>query len=439
MLSASGAIALSGCGQSSSSSSSSSASVTTTETPYDPLGNYPVASDQATFACLVPESGLSRSIGAAYRDGFELAINHLNTGGPPLNFWPSLSGTGVQNRRIEMSVRNTASDPSLARQQAIQLINTENAQMITGGASSSTVLPVLRVCQQQRIPFLHGIAHTNSPSGRNCVRYGFREMINVRQTAAALAHFFEDRLPSQPTLHLLYAGYTWGQTQRAMFEREFSRRDLDTSFESQSTIPAQSTYRDHVERISTSTDLLCIIQRGLDATTVLEDVSRIGLDANIDICIPLWSRLTAQTASEHLESVYGTVPWNWQLRNQVSIAFLEAFRDQYNRTPSYESLIGYIQPLQYAAAVERAETFYPPAVIRQLEDHRYDNAGLGSRERLRACDHQAQRDVPIVSGRPVETQQTDQFFKLETVVKRDNVQYECDQRPASNCELGSYS
>ncbi len=263
MLSASGAIALSGCGQSSSSSSSSSASVTTTETPYDPLGNYPVASDQATFACLVPESGLSRSIGAAYRDGFELAINHLNTGGPPLNFWPSLSGTGVQNRRIEMSVRNTASDPSLARQQAIQLINTENAQMITGGASSSTVLPVLRVCQQQRIPFLHGIAHTNSPSGRNCVRYGFREMINVRQTAAALAHFFEDRLPSKPTLHLLYAGYTWGQTQRAMFEREFSRRDLDASFESQSTIPAQSTYRDHVERISASTDLLCIIQRGL--------------------------------------------------------------------------------------------------------------------------------------------------------------------------------
>ncbi len=95
--------------------------------------------------------------------------------------------------------------------------------------------------------------------------------------------------------------------------------------------------------------------------------------------------------------------------------------------------------MQYAAAVERAGTFYPPAVIRQLENHTYDNAGLGTRERLRKCDHQAVRDVPIVSGRSVNNQQSDQFFKLETVIENEQTTYSCAETPASECELGPYS
>ena len=433
-LGAGGIIALSGCSQS---SSSSDPSITPTNISYNPVGNYPAAVNEATFGCLVPESGLPRSIGNAYREGFDLAIEHLNTGGAPLAFWPELSGTGVQDRRINSVIRNTASDPGLAQQQALQSINTDSAQMLTGGISGSTVTPVLRVCQRQRVPFLYGTAHTVAPSGQGCTRYGFREMINARQTAAALAQFYQSRLSSQSTIQLLYADYPWGRTQLTMIERELSR--LAASVEIQSTVPAQASYREQIDRIPLSTDLLCIIHRGLDAATVLEDVSDAGLNAEMEVCVPLWSRLTAQNASEYLEGVSGTVPWSWQLRNQMSITFVESFRGRYNHTPSYESLIGYIQPLQYAAAVERAETFYPPAVIRQLEDHTYDNAGLGTQQRLRKCDHQAIRDVPIVSGRAVNNQLSDQFFTLETVVNREYTTYSCTEMPASECELGSYS
>lgn len=432
-LGASGIIALGGCAQ----SSSPDQSVTPTNISYNPVGNYPVAINEATFGCLVPESGLPRSIGDAYREGFDLAIEHLNTGGSPLAFWSELSGAGVQDRQINSVIRNTASDPGLAQQQALQSINADNVQMLTGGISGSTVTPVLQVCQRQRVPFLSGTAHTNVPSGQGCTRYGFREMINARQTAAALAHFYKRRLSPQSSIQLLYADYSWGRTQLRMIEREFSR--LDASVETQSTVPAQTSYREQIDRIPRSTDLLCIIQRGLDATTMLEDISAAGLSSEMELCVPLWSRLTAQSASEYLEGVIGTVPWSWQLRNQVSIAFVESFRNQYNHTPTYESLIGYIQPLQYAAAVERAGTFYPPAVIRQLENHTYDNAGLGTRERLRKCDHQAIRDIPIVSGRAVDNQQSDRFFRLETVINREQTTYDCTEIPASECELGSYS
>lgn len=58
--------------------------------------------------------------------------------------------------------------------------------------------------------------------------------------------------------------------------------------------------------------------------------------------------------------------------------------------------------LQYAAAVDRADTFRPPDVIRALEDYGCV-AGIG-REKKRGCDQQAVRPVPGVRGFPESAQ-----------------------------------
>ena len=99
--------------------------------------------------------------------------------------------------------------------------------------------------------------------------------------------------------------------------------------------------------------------------------------------------------------------------------------------------LAYAQTLQYAAAVERAGTFYPPEVIRQLEGFEYDNIGMGA-ESMRGCDHQAQRDVPVVRGLPESEQAEGQYFEIINVTSRDELGYACDAGPAAECELGEY-
>jgi hypothetical protein len=100
--------------------------------------------------------------------------------------------------------------------------------------------------------------------------------------------------------------------------------------------------------------------------------------------------------------------------------------------------LAYSQTLQYAAAVERAGTFYPPEVIRQLEGHQYGNLGMGD-EQMRKCDHQAQRAVPVVKGLPKSEQEAGTFFELVQMTPKAKVGYQCNSGPASQCSLGSYN
>ncbi len=107
------------------------------------------------------------------------------------------------------------------------------------------------------------------------------------------------------------------------------------------------------------------------------------------------------SAADAIEGVYGTIAWDSQIDNEPSNQFTEVFNSEYDRLPSGPAHLAYAQTLQYAAAVERAGTFYPPEVIKQLEDYEYSNIGLGE-ELMRGCDHQAQRssrDSPNPSSR----------------------------------------
>jgi hypothetical protein len=57
-------------------------------------------------------------------------------------------------------------------------------------------------------------------------------------------------------------------------------------------------------------------------------------------------------------------------------------------------------------------------------------------ETMRACDHQAQRDVPVVQGLPASEQESGRYFNIVNVTSRDELGYACDEGPAAECELG---
>ncbi|ESS05595.1 MAG: hypothetical protein A07HB70_02071, partial [uncultured archaeon A07HB70] len=83
------------------------------------------------------------------------------------------------------------------------------------------------------------------------------------------------------------------------------------------------------------------------------------------------------------------------------------------------------------------ETFYPPEVIRALEDHTYSGFGLGD-ETMRACDHQAQHDVLVVRGLPEDEQTDSRLLNVVGQTARDDIGYACDAGPSSECTLGAY-
>jgi ABC-type branched-subunit amino acid transport system substrate-binding protein len=404
---------------------------------YPELGNYPVEGDEVVFGFNVPQSGSYSQEGADELRAYNLAVQHLNNGGGWVDEWDDLSGDGVLGRTVTSVEGDTATDPDTARQSASRMISRDDAIMVTGGSSSGVAIAVQQLCQEERVMFMACLTHSNDTTGPECVRYSFREMFNAYMTGQALAPVLAEEYGEDLNFYQLYADYSWGQTQQESMNQFFTEVAGWTQIDSVPTPLGTSDYSSYLSDVPTDADVLVLNHYGLDAANSLPQAINQGLDEDMEVVVPLYNRLMAEAASDSIEGIFGTADWSWQLEDSASQTFTDAFQSEYDEVPSYAARLAYTQTLQYAAAAERAGTFYPPEVIRALEDYDFGGAGLGE-ETMRGCDHQAQRDVLVMRGLAPGDQTESQLLELVNQTGRDQLGYACDAGPAADCELGEY-
>lgn len=401
------------------------------------IGNYPVEGDTVTFGFNVPLSGSYSQEGKDELRGYKLAKKHLNSGGGWVDMWEDLKGNGILGKKVEHVEGDTATSPETARQAASRMIKRDNAIMITGGSSSSVAIAVQELCQREKVQFMACVTHSNATTGSACVRYSFREVFNAYMTGQALAPILKSEWGSDLNFYTLYADYTWG----ASVMRSMKKFLSEAGWNQVKAVPTPLGTSDYSSYLSDvprdKTDVLILAHYGLDAANSLPQAVKQGMREDMKIVVPFYNRLMLEAARDYIGGVYGTVDWNWQLGDDFSKAFTEAFRSEYEKPPSYAARLAYTQTLQYAAAVERAETFYPPKVIKELEAYEYDNAGLGP-ELMRKCDHQAQRDVLVTQGLSKSAQTNDKLLNIVEQTPKDQIGYACDVGPAAQCDLGPY-
>jgi len=407
---------------------------------YPALGNFPIEGDTATLGFNVPQSGPYASEGEDELRAYQLAVKHLNNGGGWVDtqFSDTLSGDGVLGKTIGSVNGDTATDADTARQSATRMIDRDDVIMFSGGSSSAVAIAQQELAQQKKVMFMCCLTHSNDTTGASCVRYGFREMFNAYSTGQALAPILKSEYGEGNTFYQLYADYSWGQTQQASMNK-FLTETANWSQEASVATPLGT--KDYTSYLSeardSGADVLVLNHYGLDGANSIQQAVEMGLKEEMTIVVPLYNRPMAEAAGSAIEGVFGTVAWDSQIDNTPSKEFTQAFNDEYDRTPSGPAQLAYAQTLQYAAAVERAGTFYPPEVIKQLEGYEYDNIGMGS-ETMRACDHQAIRDVPVVRGLPGSEQTSGNYFQIVEITSRDQLWYGCDAGPAAECSLGAY-
>ncbi|MFB6171926.1 MAG: substrate-binding protein [Haloarculaceae archaeon] len=404
---------------------------------YPAIGNYPIDGDTAVYGFNVPLSGAYSAEGKSELNAYKLAVEHLNNGGGWVDMWDDLSGDGVLDKTIDFVQGDTATDPKTATEAASRMIKRENAIMVTGGVSSAVAIAQQKLCQQEKVQFMACLTHSNATQGKDCVRYGFREMFNAHMTGKALAPVLKDKYGENKTFYQLYADYTWGQSVRDSMKK-FLEDEGWTQLDAVPTPLGTSDFSSYLSNVPRDkVDVLTLVHFGADGANSVPQAFKQGLDQDMEIVVPLYDQIMASAASEYIGGVPGTADWNWQLDDDYSKTFTEAYRSKYDEAPPYAARLAYTQALQYSAAVERAGTFYPPEVIKALEGYTYDNAGLGAEE-LRACDHQAMRDVLVVEGLPPGEQSGDKLLDISGRTAKDTVSYACDEFPASECKLGSY-
>nr|WP_232794537.1 MULTISPECIES: ABC transporter substrate-binding protein [Haloarcula] len=405
------------------------------------VGNFPVSGDSVTFGFNIASSGAYSTAGKQELRGFKLAVKHINNGGGWVTsekYESPLDGDGLLDKDVEFAVEDTGGNSDTARRNAQRLVDSEEVIMLAGGTSSSSGLANQKVAAKNQVVYMATMANTNSLTGADCNRYSFREIFNNRMAAKALAPALSTEFGDDVNYVKIFQDSDWGQTLRDDMDAALGDIGWAPVWDTTAQV-GTSDYSQYAADIkSVDFDVIVLGLGGLDAVNALRAFRDEFPESNI--VLPMASKDIAQTAGDAIEGVIGTVAWSPAINSPLSNTFREAFRKEYgsstgsskSATPSGPAHIAYTQTLQYASAVERAGTFNPIDVIRALEGYEYD-AGLGP-QTLRACDHQAMRQVPVVRGKSEIQQSYGTYYEL--VGEPADVQYACDSDPAANCSLG---
>ncbi|KAA9407392.1 ABC transporter substrate-binding protein [Haloarcula hispanica] len=400
-----------------------------------------MSGDSVTFGFNVASSGAYSTAGKQELRGFKLAVKHINNGGGWVTseqYESPLDGDGLLDKDVEFAVEDTGGNSETARSNAQRLVDSEEVIMLAGGTSSNSGLANQEVAAQNQVVYMATMANANSLTGIDCNRYSFREMYNNHMAAKALAPALSNEFGDDVNYVKISQDNEWGQT---------LRDEMDTALGNLGWAPVWDTtaqvgttdYSQYAEDIkSVDFDVIVLGLGGLDAVNALRAFREEFPESNI--VLPIASKDIARTAGDAIEGVIGTVAWSPAINSPLSDTFRESFREEYgsstgtskSASPSGAAHIAYTQTLQYASAAERVGTFNPIDVIGALEGHEYD-AGLGP-QTLRACDHQAMRQVPVVKGKPEVQQSYGTYYGL--IGEPADVQYACDSGPAANCSLG---
>ncbi|MGH6947034.1 MAG: substrate-binding protein, partial [Kiloniellales bacterium] len=375
---------------------------------YKAIGNFPARTEgsSVTYAFVVPLTGAYADEGADELRAYKLAVKHINEGGgmletlKPLN----LKGNGVLGKKVEFVSGDAQTNPDAARQVAQRAIERDGAIMFSGGSSSAVAVAQQYLAQEKGVIFMCGLTHSNDTTGKDRRRYGFRHFFNAYMSGIALGPILAERYGKERRAYHLTADYTWGHTQYSSMKEATEEQGWSTVNNIMTPLGSPDFSQFLTAAINSDADVLVLNHYGKDMINSLTQAVQFGMrdmqknGKQIEVVVPLYSELMARGAGDNIEGVLGTAQFNEKLEDAGSQAFIKPFEEEYGFPPSQAAHTVYVQTLLYSNAVEKAGTFYPPEVIKAMEDLEIEGIGPG-KALYRAADHQCFHDILVVEGK----------------------------------------
>jgi branched-chain amino acid transport system substrate-binding protein len=407
-----------------------------------PIGTWPAgASGDSVFVGITtPLTGPYSPDGKDLGLGYELAIAEINAGGATARQW-GLAGKGVLRKQIRYQIADSETKPNVAVQAQTQFIQRNKAILITGCVSSATAVALEQFAQREKVLNMVGASGSNDTTGKDCQRYAFRSQPSAYMAAKSLAPALAKQLGHNRKVAYLVPDYTYGHSVYDSMT-EFTK-PFGWTVATQQVVPlGSSDFSSALLNIANSgAEVFVNVAFGNDAVTSTRQAAQFGVLKKMRLVVPNISSFQAKEVGASLmKGVYGTFDFWWTLEDRYPLAkaFVQAFREKNKYYPRWGAHIGYMQTYLWALSVERAKTFYPPAVIKALEASKsspYDST-LG-KVWYRAEDHQLVRPVPVVVGKaPSAMKNSEDFYDVVEVVPGEQV---LSPPGTFGCHLGPYT
>ena len=310
--------------------------------------------DPLKIAFIGDLSGGLAEIGVEMRDGFLLAIEHINAAG------------GVFGQPVEFVIGDTNTDPTIAVEEARRLTEIEGAHVIVGAHSSTNSLAIAEsITGPAGIPQISPASSSPQLAVAADNDFLFRATLNDKVQGPALAQLVHDQ--GYANVGVIYRDDAWGQGIAEAFEAEFSEA-FGGRVVSIAVAPQQASYLSEIQQsLQNEPEALVMLAYVPEGTIILREAIENGLydrfvfgptSRNFDLIDAI--------GAEHLADMPGTAPGTAP-GTESSLLWESAFIDEYERPYAYPyTKQAYDATIAFALAAEAAQSTDGAAIRDQL-------------------------------------------------------------------------
>jgi branched-chain amino acid transport system substrate-binding protein len=405
------------------------------------MGTWPAGSagDSVFLGITVPRTGTYAVQGEDELKGYMLAVEHINSGDPLIRAMSPKTTKGVLGKKVTYGVADSEAKPNTAVQAQSRFISENKAILMTGSTSSAVAVALNKLAQREKVLYVAGISGSNDTTGKDCVRYGFRQCFYGQTAAAALSPVLIKNMGRNKKVAYLTPDYTYGHTVQKSME-EYLKQGGWTTVTNQVAPLGAPDYSSYLLNISNSgADVLININFGHDAVLSIQQAKQFGILGKQTLIVPYQTPFLArEVGADVMAGVYAATDFWWTIQDTYPLAkmFVESFEKRFGYKPEWSAENAYMEFALWANAVEYAGTFYPPAVIKSYEEGRHTQSLVGD-VWWRGADHQLVHPVFIVRGKkPSDMKSPDDYYEVLETVPGEGVMQAPD---AFGCKLGPYT
>jgi ABC-type branched-subunit amino acid transport system substrate-binding protein len=407
-----------------------------------PIGTWPAGSsgDSVFIGITVPRTGTYAVQGEDELKGYQLAVEHINQGHPLIKAISPKTTKGVLGKEVKYVVADSAAKPNEAVQAQQRFISENKVVLMTGSTSSAVAVALNKLAQREKVLYVAGISGSNDTTGKDCVRYGFRQNFYGETAANAIGPALLKAYGKNKKAAFMTPDYTYGHTVTKSVNDFLTKNggwQMVTNQVSPLGAPDYSSYLTNIA--NSNAEILINVNWGHDAVLSTQQAKQFGLLPRMKLVIPYQIPfLSREVGAETMEGVYAATDFWWTMEDKYPLAkmFVDTFQEKYNYKPEWGAENAYMEFALWAEAVEHAGTFYPPDVIKSYESPRPLQSMVGEVQ-WRPEDHQLIRPVVIVRGKkPSDMKNKEDFWEVIEVVPGAGLMQKPD---AFGCKLGDYT
>ncbi|MCC7081962.1 MAG: substrate-binding protein [Burkholderiales bacterium] len=408
---------------------------------HPPIGTWPEGSKGSSVfvSIAVPRTGTYAVQGEDELKGWQLAIEHINNGHELMRKISPKTKKGVLGKKLEAVVADSGAKPNNAVQAHQRAITENKAILLTGSTSSAVAVASNKFAQREKVLYLAGISGSNDTTGKDCVRYGFRQNFFGQTAAAAIGPVLLKQFGKGKKAAFMTPDYTYGHTVTKSTSDYLIQHGGWTMVTNQVSPLGALDFSSYLLNVANSgADVLVNVNWGRDAVLSIQQAKKFGILDKMKLVIPYQIPFLApECGGNLLAGVYAATDYWWTVEDKYPLAkmFNAEFVKKYGHRPEWGAENAYVSFAHWAHMVEEAGTFYPPDVIKTYEKGETIPSLVGD-VHYRPQDHQCIRPVVIVRGKAAKDMKNkEDFWEVIEVVPGAGLMQKPD---AFGCKPGDY-